>query len=169
MRKTIASACLGILALVGVPAQATHVGVSVEISQPGIYGRVDIGRYPQPAVIVAQPVIIGRPVAVAPQPVYMWVPPGHRKNWRKHCRDYGACGVPVYFVDHRWYRSHVMPAREVRYERRDDRRDDRYDRRDDRRDDRYDRRDDRRDDRHDRRDDRRDPPGPRDGHRGPQG
>ena len=90
-------------------AQATNVGVTVEISQPGVYGRVDIGRLPPPAVIVPQPVIIApQPVAVvAPAPVYMWVPPGHRKDWRKHCRHYNACGVPVYFVRHDWYDEHV--------------------------------------------------------------
>ncbi|MBK1713952.1 hypothetical protein [Rubrivivax gelatinosus] len=115
MNKTIAAATLAALALAlaGGAAHATSVGVSVEISQPGVYGRVDIGRYPQPQLIVQQPVLIGRPVAVAPQPVYMWVPVEHRRNWRRYCRDYRACGVPVYFVDHRWYRGHVMPARAV--------------------------------------------------------
>jgi hypothetical protein len=88
-------------------AHAANVGVTVEVSQPGVYGRVDIGRFPQPAVIVPQPVIIGRPVVVAPQPVYMWVPPGHRKKWSKHCRQYNACGVPVYFVRDDWYDQHV--------------------------------------------------------------
>ena len=88
---------------------AAEVGVSVQISQPGVYGRIDIGRFPQPQLVVTQPVLIVRP-AVAyqpPQPVYMWVPPGHRKNWRRHCREYNACGVPVYFVQHRWYDDHV--------------------------------------------------------------
>ena len=130
MKRSI-QAALAVLALSAGAAGAADIGVSVQISQPGVYGRVDIGRFPQPAVIVPQPVIVGRPVVVAPQPVYLWVPPGHRKNWRKHCRDYGACGVPVYFVDHRWYRSHVMPARDDGRgpDRRDDRRDDdrRYD------------------------------------------
>jgi hypothetical protein len=92
-------------------ARAADVGVSVQISQPGVYGRIDIGRFPQPQVVVTQPVLVQRPVIVhqapAPQPVYMWVPPGHRKNWRKHCREYGACGVPVYFVEDRWYDDHV--------------------------------------------------------------
>ena len=88
-------------------AHAANVGVTIEVSQPGVYGRVDIGRFPQPAVVVPQPVIIGRPVAVAPQPVYMWVPPGHRKKWAKHCRQYNACGVPVYFVRDDWYDQHV--------------------------------------------------------------
>jgi hypothetical protein len=92
------------------------VGVSVQISQPGVYGRVDIGRFPQPQVVVAQPVIIAPPpprpgvVVVQPaQPVYLWVPPGHRKHWSKHCGAYNACGVPVYFVRDDWYESHVYP------------------------------------------------------------
>jgi hypothetical protein len=91
---------------------AADVGVSVQISQPGVYGRVDIGRFPQPQVIVQQPVIIAAPrvVAVQPQPVYLWVPPGHQKKWGKHCHRYNACGVPVYFVEDRWYREHVYAA-----------------------------------------------------------
>jgi len=104
------------------PAFAADVGVSIQISQPGVYGRVDIGRFPQPQVIVAQPIFVQRPtVAVQrPEPVYLWVPPGHRKNWKKHCRDYGACGVPVYFVRDDWYDSHVRRA-DLRGDRRDDR------------------------------------------------
>jgi hypothetical protein len=87
---------------------ATDVGVSVQVSQPGVYGRVDIGRFPQPQVVVQQPVIIAQPrVVVRPEPVYMWVPPGHRKNWRKHCARYRACGTPVYFVQDGWYHEHV--------------------------------------------------------------
>lgn len=112
MSKTLAvatavAACLSW----ALPAQAADVGVSIGISQPGVYGRIDIGRFPQPQVVVAQPVIVHRPVAVVQpvEPVYLWVPPGHRKNWRKHCRDYGACGVPVYFVQDRWYGEHVRP------------------------------------------------------------
>lgn len=89
-------------------ANAGNVGVTVEYSQPGVYGRVDIGRLPQPTLVMPQPVIIApRPVAVAPQPVYMWVPPGHRKNWGKHCGRYDACGVPVYFVSDDWYDHNV--------------------------------------------------------------
>nr|WP_083438407.1 hypothetical protein [Caldimonas brevitalea] len=87
-------------------AGATDVGVSVSVSQPGLYGRIDIGHAPPPPVIYAQPVIIQRP-RVAPQPIYMHVPPGHAKNWGKHCRKYDACGTPVYFVkDYDRYRQH---------------------------------------------------------------
>jgi hypothetical protein len=114
MNKKLLALCALALAA---PAFAADVGVSVSISQPGVYGRIDIGRFPQPQVVVAQPVIIQRPVVVhqpqpqvvvvQPEPVYMWVPPGHRKNWRKHCRHYNACGVPVYFVQDQWYDKNV--------------------------------------------------------------
>ena len=90
-------------------AQATDVGVSVTVSQPGVYGRIDIGHTPPP-VIYPQPVIIAQPVRVVPQPVYMRVPPGHAKNWRKHCHKYDACSTPVYFVkDDPHHRPHAHP------------------------------------------------------------
>ena len=113
----LASVALTVVALAAAPqARSSDVGVSVQVSQPGVYGRIDIGRFPQPQVVVQQPVIIAQPqvVAVPPQPVYMWVPPGHQKKWGKHCHRYRACGVPVYFVDDGWYRQHVH-AGEGRY------------------------------------------------------
>ena len=64
---------------------------------PGVYGRVEIGSAPPPPLVYAEPVTIVRPVAPA-QPVYLHVPPGHAKNWKKHCKKYDACGMPVYFV-----------------------------------------------------------------------
>jgi hypothetical protein len=105
--------CAAVLAAAAGAAGAADVGVSVQISQPGVYGRIDIGRFPQPQVIVPQPVIVAAPpvlVTQPVQPVYVWVPSGHRKNWSKHCHEYNACGVPVYFVRHDWYRDHVMVA-----------------------------------------------------------
>ena len=109
---TAGLAAAGLWAATPALAADIDIGVSIGISQPGVYGRIDIGRFPQPQVIVTQPVIVapapvvvGRPV----QPVYMWVPPGHRKNWRKHCADYRACGAPVVFVRDDWYTSHVQP------------------------------------------------------------
>lgn len=95
-------------------AGATEVGVSVQISQPGVYGRVDIGNLPPPVLVYPQPIIVQRPqvvVAQPVQPVYLWVPPGHQKHWKKHCAKYHACGVPVYFVQDQWYQEHVMPPR----------------------------------------------------------
>lgn len=82
----------------------TNVGVSVGINQPGVYGRIDIGNMPPPPVILPQPVII-TPAPVHRAPMYLYVPPGHQKNWAKHCGRYGACGQPVYFVKESWVRE----------------------------------------------------------------
>ena len=91
---------------------AADVGVSVSVNQPGLYGRIDIGNFPQPQVIYTQPVLIQPvPVGVAPQPLYLHVPPGHAKKWRKHCHEYNACGQPVYFVQDRWYKEVYVPRR----------------------------------------------------------
>lgn len=128
LTRWIAPAALALAGAIAMPAQAADVAVSIGFSQPGVYGRVDIGRYPQPVLIAPQPVYVGPPVYR--EPVYLWVPPGHRRDWRHHCREYNACGAPVYFVQDGWYRQNVV----VRHEReRDWRRDDR--RRDDWRDD----------------------------------
>lgn len=91
-------------------ASAADVGVSVNISEPGFYGRIDIGRVPAPVLIYPQPVIIEqRSVHVMRQPIYLRVPPGHEKKWNKHCSRYNACGQPVYFVQDGWYREVYAP------------------------------------------------------------
>lgn len=113
------------LAAAAAPALAADVGVSVSVNQPGVYGRIDIGQAPVPPVVVyRQPmIIVPAPVAVqAPPPIYLHVPLGHSRNWRKYCGRYNACGQPVYFVREDWYQRH--------YHRHDDRRDDRRDDRD---------------------------------------
>lgn len=125
--KVAAGACAVLLSAVVVEAHAgVDVGVSVQIAQPGVYGRVEIGSLPRPELVLPRPVIIApaplppRPphppsmrVVTAPppppQPAYMWVPPGHQKDWRRHCAKYNACGVPVYFVRDDWYGRHVHP------------------------------------------------------------
>ena len=108
-----AVAAVALPALLTAPAAAqVGVGVSVEINQPGVYGRVDIGNRPPP-VVVAQPVVIAPTrVAVVQRPVYFYVPPGHQKNWAKHCARYAACGQPAYFVQEAW-----VQERWERYER----------------------------------------------------
>ena len=98
------------VAFTAAPALAADVGVSVSVGQPGFYGRIDVGNFPQPQLIYPQPVLIQRvPVAVAPQPIYLRVPPGHAKNWRKHCYRYDACSQPVYFVRDDWYNNVYVP------------------------------------------------------------
>ncbi|MDI1308057.1 MAG: hypothetical protein PSV17_01310 [Methylotenera sp.] len=87
---------------------AADVGVSVSIGQPGFYGRLDIGGFPQPQLIYRQPRMVER-VYIEREPIYMRVPPGHAKNWRKHCGQYNACGERVYFVQDNWYSNEYAP------------------------------------------------------------
>jgi hypothetical protein len=121
LTRWLAPTLLGLAGLAALPAaRAADVGVSIGFSQPGVYGRVDIGRYPQPVLIAPEPVIIGRPVYRA-EPVYLWVPPEERRDWRHHCYRYGACSAPVYFVQDGWYRQNVIVHRERDWRRdRDD-------------------------------------------------
>lgn len=113
MNKNLIALTLAACAVAPTLAQ-TNVGVSIGINQPGVYGRIDIGNYPQPRIVYPQPVVIVQsPVAVYQQPIYLYVPPGHQKNWAKHCGRYNACGQPVYFVQEDWVRE--------RYEERHDR------------------------------------------------
>lgn len=99
-----------IATVVAVPASAGDVSASIGISQPGFYGQINIGDFPRPTVIYAQPVWIQRPPKVVyVQPIYVRVPPGHEKHWGKHCAEYGACGRPVYFVREDWYQTYYVP------------------------------------------------------------
>lgn len=94
-----AMAALLLAAAGGAHAQAyVNATVGGELA-PGVYGRINIGNAPPPPLIYAEPVIIHRPAVVVPRaPIYLYVPPGHAKNWGKHCGRYNACNQPVYFV-----------------------------------------------------------------------
>ena len=103
------------LALAASAASATDVGVSVQIGQPGFYGSIDIGNYPQPQLVYPRPVVIRPVVGVVAQPVYLRVPPGHAKDWGKHCYRYNACGQNVYFVQDGWYNNVYVPEYEHKH------------------------------------------------------
>jgi len=96
-------------------AGAADVGVSMNIGQPGFFGRIDIGNVPPP-VIYAQPMMIAPAPAVMQRPIYLRVPPGHAKHWSKHCGKYNACDQHTYFVQEDWYRTEYAPSRGYRHE-----------------------------------------------------
>jgi hypothetical protein len=88
-----------------------HVILSGQLA-PGVYGQVQLGaEQPPPPLVYAQPVLI-EPQAAPPQPVYLHVPPGHARNWRKHCHAYNACNRPVYFVRSDEYSPHYRDHRQ---------------------------------------------------------
>jgi hypothetical protein len=132
MKKLLLSAVAGCIGAAGVigAAAAADIGISINVAQPGFYGRIDLGAVPTPPpLLMRAPVVVEQaPMDVPREPVYLHVPPGHEKHWAQHCREYNACGVPVYFVQDRWYNEvyvpHARVAREpVRDERREEYRD----------------------------------------------
>ncbi len=141
-------AAVAVSAACSAPALA-QVGVSVNVGEPGFFGSLDIGGYPPPQTINAQPIIVDRGPDYGAAPLYLHVPVGYEADWRHHCREYNACGRRVFFVRDDWYRNVYAPhyyrthGREgyrddprARDERHDDRRDERRDERhDDHRDD----------------------------------
>ena len=119
MKRTLFTAAgIALFAASGLASAASWT-VFVE---PGLYGRVAIGGYAEPPVVYApQPVmavdngygqmveeVVDPAYATDQPPVYLWVPEYQRLHWAQYCRDYGAVGVPVYFVDDGWYRANVM-------------------------------------------------------------
>jgi hypothetical protein len=87
-------------------AAFAQTSISIGINQPGVYGRINIGDVPPPALILPQPVIIERaPVVYQRAPIYLYVPPAHQQNWRQYCGHYNACNQPVYFVRDQWVRE----------------------------------------------------------------
>jgi hypothetical protein len=90
-------------AMSGTLAQARDINVGVSIGgefQPGVYGQVNVNTMPAYSMVYPQPtVVVAQPVYAAPvQPVYMYVPPAHIHHWHQHCGYYNACSRPVYFV-----------------------------------------------------------------------
>ena len=131
MKRLLLAATLTVAIL---PVHAADVGVSVSIGQPGFYGHIDIngGGYPPPRVLYREPKYVER-VAMHRPPIYLRVPPGHARNWSKHCHEYNACGERVYFVNHNWYQNEYVPRYQEQHRTSHDRRgDDRGDRDDDR-------------------------------------
>ncbi|MGO9443965.1 MAG: hypothetical protein ACLPXB_04215 [Thiobacillaceae bacterium] len=106
------------MAAAAAPAFA-GVGVSINVGEPGFYGSIDIGGAPPPVLINPQPVMV-QPMAVVGPPLYLHVPAGYVKHWRNHCREYNACGRPVYFVQDRWYNQVYVPHYREHHGMRDD-------------------------------------------------
>ncbi len=96
------------------PALAADVGVSISIGQPGFYGHLDIGDFPRPELYYPEPIVVERVRVIRP-PIYLRVPPGHRKHWNKHCREYDACGERVLFVRDDWYDREYVPRYQERH------------------------------------------------------
>lgn len=93
-------------------AAAANVGVGVAIEELAeYYGRIDVQSVPAAWLVYEKPQTIepaagGSGVA----PIYLRVPAEHHRKWFKYCREYQACGQPVYFVKDSWYKKMYKPA-----------------------------------------------------------
>jgi hypothetical protein len=127
--KRLLTAMAMATASITAPAFAADVGVSITIGEPGFYGQLDLGNYGRPPVIYSRPVTITRGrYGTSLEPLYLRVPQGHSRDWKRYCGRYDACGRPVYFVRDDWYRNTYAPRyrddhREVHRDNRDDRHD----------------------------------------------
>ena len=127
MFKSIGSTAAGLaIVLTSGLLHAANVDVNINIGQPGYYGRINIGDFGRPQLIYSEPRVIYRDVAPR-DPIYLRVPPGHAKNWRKHCRKYNACGERVYFVQDSWYEREYVPRYQARHNAREERHEDHHD------------------------------------------
>jgi len=116
--RTMHSIVLSVVALGAfIPAAEAQISINATITGevvPGVYGQVVLGNRPPPPVLYAQPVLVQPVVVGAPveEPIYLHVPPGHARNWRKHCHEYHACNRPVYFVRSAEYEPGYRPGRD---------------------------------------------------------
>jgi len=101
MRKLLLSFA-GLFLLPIANANAGDLGVNVILSgelRPGLYGQVELGNAPRPAMVYDYPVMVREErVYRYAEPVYLHVPPAYISNWSYHCGYYHACGRRVYFV-----------------------------------------------------------------------
>ncbi len=115
---TAATFCLAVSAA----AQAADVSLSLHGQVvPGLYGQVQISE-PSRTVIYHEPVRVYHhpttevryyPAPVYVQPMIIHAPKKHRRNWKKHCHAYQACGRQVQFVDYYQaprYRNHTVES-----------------------------------------------------------
>ncbi|MEE1654285.1 MULTISPECIES: hypothetical protein [Brachymonas] len=95
-----------LLAATGAQAQTTvtvnpwynNITVGAPLTH-GVYGQIVLGdSRVSPPVYYNDPRIITR-TGYINQPVYLYVPDAHRKDWKRYCKDYKSCNRPVYFVN----------------------------------------------------------------------
>jgi hypothetical protein len=117
--KTLAALILAAAAVLPAHA-ATNIGVSIGITAPGQYGRIDINNYPEPMLVNTYPVVYAPSrVAVYQRPIYLYVSPVEQQHWGRYCGRYNACAQPVYFVQETWVRNEYRREHDNRNGRKD--------------------------------------------------
>jgi hypothetical protein len=127
MKARLCFSAASVLAALVMAPTAAQAAISIQVGEPGFYGRLDLGGFPAPSVVYSEPQIVQRGPALG-APVYLRVPPGHMKKWKNYCGRYGACNRPVYFVRDGWYLNEFAPRYRAEHPERWERRSYREDR-----------------------------------------
>jgi hypothetical protein len=107
---------LGLFGLIALTTAITSAA-----ADQGIYGRLDLEKFPKPEFINAKPILGDASKRASGKSIYVHVPPGYERHWQFHCKTYDACNVPVQFVTEHWFVKVYLPAvgaqdgREQRY------------------------------------------------------
>jgi len=98
------------LAFLGTPALQAQAPININLGEPGYYGPIVIDdSYPKPRLMFSDPRVLDEAHRTG-RPLYLHIPPGHAKDWEKHCKHYDACDQPAYFVEESWYSDEYVPA-----------------------------------------------------------
>lgn len=99
-----------LLALLATPALQAQAPITTNLGEPGYYGPIVVDdSYPKPRLMFSDPQVIDEAHRTG-RPLYLHIPPGHAKDWEKHCKHYDACHQPAYFVEDSWYSDVYVPA-----------------------------------------------------------
>ena len=96
------SAAVAVLAAVLVPWEARATQGTM-FSPPGVYGRIDTTRYPNPKTVTPRQEGKFKGLQRKQRSIYLWIPASHRLQWTEYCIRYVACKSPVAFVTDEWY------------------------------------------------------------------
>jgi hypothetical protein len=107
MKHFLLAVAIAVTTLLTFTAEVS-AAVSINVGEPGFYGRLNIGGYPPPRVYYRQPRAI-RYVPMNRPPIYLRVRPGHARQWARYCNQYNACNERVYFIRHDWYDREYAP------------------------------------------------------------
>lgn len=83
--------------------------INISIGDNGYHGVLPALTGWRPDVWNASPVVAIGAAAAGIAAIYLNVPDKERRDWKRYCGKYDACGRPVHFVKDDWYRRTYAP------------------------------------------------------------
>lgn len=103
------AAAAGLALLLGAASAGASTQVNISIGDSGYRGVLPALSGWRPEVWNSSPVVAIGAAAAGLAAVYLNVTDSERRDWKRHCGKYDACGRPVYFVKNDWYRGTYAP------------------------------------------------------------